>query len=68
MTNPLNLPNDGETIHSAADSDSCYEMERKYGWRLKRIDDYPNAPIMKVDCVFYGDAPFPDYMEDRDDD
>ncbi|HIK52388.1 MAG TPA: hypothetical protein IGS17_15890 [Oscillatoriales cyanobacterium M59_W2019_021] len=68
MTNPLPLPNDDETIHSAADRESCYKMERKYGWRLKRIDEYPDAPILKVDCVFYGDAPFPDYMEKTDND
>lgn len=57
-----------ETTHSASDSGKCYEMERKYGWRLKRIDTYPNDPIFKVDCVFYGDAPFPNYMEETDDD
>jgi hypothetical protein len=57
-----------ETTHSATDSKKCYEMERKYRWKLKRIDEYPDKSIFQVDCIFFGDVPFPNYMEDDDDD
>lgn len=68
MNNPLNLSDDDETVHSASDSKKCYEMKRKYGWNLLRIDENPEQPIMKVDCVFVGEARFPDYIEDNEDD
>jgi hypothetical protein len=68
VSDPLNLRDDDETIHSATDSDKCYEMKRKYGWDLLRIDEHPEQPIMKVDCVFVGEAKFPNYIEDDDDD
>lgn len=40
-------------------------MERKYGWRLKRIER-TGDPVLKVDCVFEGDAIFPDYRSEQD--
>ena len=42
-----------ENIHSATDPNKCKDMERRYGWRLKRIKP-TRDPILKVDCVFYG--------------
>jgi hypothetical protein len=29
------------------------EMEKKYGWRLKRIKKTRDS-ILEVDCIFYG--------------
>ncbi|MGB7440699.1 MAG: hypothetical protein WA919_06495 [Coleofasciculaceae cyanobacterium] len=42
-----------ENVHSATDPDKCRDMERRYGWRLKRIK-VTNDSTLKVDCVFYG--------------
>lgn len=42
-----------ENVHSATDPDKCRDMERRYGWRLKRIKR-TNDSTLKVDCVFYG--------------
>jgi hypothetical protein len=45
---------DAENVHSAVSPKKCREMEKKYGWPLKDIR--PNSdPILKVDCVFYGE-------------
>jgi hypothetical protein len=43
-----------ENVHSATDPDKCREMERRYGWRLKRIKPTRDSTL-KVDCVFYGE-------------
>jgi hypothetical protein len=43
-----------ENVHSATDAKKCYEMERRYGWRLKRIKPTKDK-ILKVDCVFRGE-------------
>ncbi|MGB3238433.1 MAG: hypothetical protein WBB29_09070 [Geitlerinemataceae cyanobacterium] len=67
MTNKPDPPEE-TTTHSASDSSKCYEMKRKYGWDLLRIDEHPTDPIFKVDCVFVGEARFPNYMENDDDD
>ncbi len=47
--------------HSAADADDCLEMEQKYGWDLKRVEDLPETPnqVFEVDCVFEGETEFP---------
>ncbi len=58
------------TTHSATDSEKCYEMKRRYGWELVRIEEYPDQEIFKIDCVFLGDAEFPKHwtQEDYNDD
>lgn len=54
MTNqPQPDDSDEENIHAATDRSKCYEMEKKYGWRLKRIQKTKD-PTLEVDCVFYG--------------
>jgi hypothetical protein len=64
-----NTPEGEKTTHSATDSDKCYEMKRRYGWDLLRIDKFPDEPIFKVNCVFLGEAKFPKHWtEDEDDD
>ncbi len=46
------------TRHAATDPRKCEEMARRYGWEL--IDIEPrDTGVMKVDCVFKGDAQFP---------
>ena len=42
-----------ENVHSATDPEKCRDMERKYGWKLKRVKP-TGDPTLKVDCVFYG--------------
>jgi hypothetical protein len=62
-------PEDKKTKHSATDRNKCYEMERRYGWDLIEIVEHPEQPIMKVDCIFLGDAEFPKHwMEDDEND
>jgi hypothetical protein len=42
-----------ENVHSATDPEKCRDMERRYGWKLKKV--LPTGdPTLKVDCVFYG--------------
>lgn len=43
-----------ENIHSATDPAQCREMGKRNGWRLKRVEPTKD-PILKVDCVFYGE-------------
>ena len=49
---------DKRTRHSATDPKKCEEMAKKYGWELVAIEPHDTG-IMKVDCVFAGDAQFP---------
>ncbi|MDY6781242.1 MAG: hypothetical protein SW833_01575 [Cyanobacteriota bacterium] len=53
---PTNNSNDSdpENIHGATDPKKCRGMEKKYGWTLKEIRPNPD-PILKVNCVFYGE-------------
>lgn len=43
-----------ENIHSATDKEQCRKMGKRNGWKLKRIRKTKD-PILKVDCVFYGE-------------
>ncbi len=43
-----------ENVHSATDPEKCREMEHKYRWTLKSVRP-TRDPILKVDCVFYGE-------------
>ncbi|MFW5667524.1 MAG: hypothetical protein ACOC2Z_18640, partial [Coleofasciculus sp.] len=43
-----------ENVHAATDPDKCRDMERRNGWRLKKIKP-TRDPTLKVDCVFYGE-------------
>ncbi|MGK7905479.1 MAG: hypothetical protein AB4352_29555 [Hormoscilla sp.] len=52
--------------HAATDEGCCEEMERKYGWKLKRIEPIRYDPIFKVDCVFEGQTEFPQPYHDND--
>ncbi|MEG4577411.1 hypothetical protein QUA56_32800 [Microcoleus sp. N3A4] len=61
--NPPPDPTAQETSHAVTERWRCYKMQEKYGWRLKRIEPKQGS-IFKYDCVFEGDAQFPDYMED----
>ncbi len=67
MTNPESRKT---TKHSATDASKCYAMENRYGWKIWEIEEHPEQPIFKVDCIFLGDAPFPKHWteEASDDD
>lgn len=54
-----------ENIHSATDRERCKEMGRRNGWALKRVK-LTQDPILKVDCVFYGEQT--SFEDDRYDD
>jgi hypothetical protein len=43
-----------ENIHAATDPAQCREMGRRNGWELKNVRRNKD-PILKVDCVFYGE-------------
>lgn len=47
-----------QTSHAATDPQKCRDMEARYGWKLKKIESTGN-PILKVNCIFDGDAEFP---------
>ncbi|MGB3560850.1 MAG: hypothetical protein WBD58_06155 [Geitlerinemataceae cyanobacterium] len=59
-------PEPKKTKHSATHRDKCYEMEARYGWKLWKIDEHPEQEIMKVDCIFLGDAQFPKHWTEED--
>lgn len=57
-------PSKRRTVHAAATPRHCEQMAKKYGWKLRRAK--PNGDkVLPVDCEFEGEAPFPDYMEDK---
>ena len=47
-----------ETRHAAVDEDQCEEMEKKYNWDLKTVEQTEDE-ILTVDCVFDGYQEFP---------
>ncbi|MCL1466911.1 hypothetical protein LAY41_21200 [Argonema galeatum A003/A1] len=52
-----------ESRHSATDPEKCYQMERKYGWKLLRVEKTKHQTL-KVDCVFEGETEFPKYQQE----
>ncbi len=52
-----------ESRHAATDPDKCREMQKKYGWKLLRVEP-TKGKILKVDCVFEGETEFPKYREE----
>jgi hypothetical protein len=52
-----------ESRHSVTERRRCYEMEKKYGWTLLRIEPTRDKTL-KYNCVFEGETEFPNYMED----
>lgn len=62
MTDPAN--NDlVESKHAVTTAGRCRAMERKYHWRLLRIEPTEDK-ILKFNCVFAGKTVFPDYLEE----
>lgn len=59
MTNPNYDPDKDETTQPAVTRKCCFDMERKYGWTLKRAAPSANGGDMPIDCVFKGDCRFP---------
>jgi hypothetical protein len=43
-----------ESRHLVTERRRCYEMEKKYGWRLLRIE-LTRDKTLKYDCVFEGE-------------
>ncbi|MFB2921110.1 MULTISPECIES: hypothetical protein [Aerosakkonema] len=48
--------------HAVTERRMCYEMERRYGWKLLRIE-LTGDKTLKYDCVFEGKTEFPNYTE-----
>ncbi|OUC14239.1 MAG: hypothetical protein B0A82_13215 [Alkalinema sp. CACIAM 70d] len=61
MPKPRYDEDENVSRHAAAEASDCLEMESKYGWELKRIEELPEAPnqVFEVDCVFEGKTEFP---------
>ena len=51
------------STHAVTERRRCYEMEKKYGWILLRIEPTGDTTL-KYDCVFEGETEFPNYIED----
>ena len=56
--NPRYDPDQNETRHAAVSKKDCEEMEKKYRWKLKRVDDRQDTTLKK-DCVFDDYCEFP---------
>ncbi|NJR63189.1 MAG: hypothetical protein HC769_33060 [Cyanobacteria bacterium CRU_2_1] len=65
-------PDEDVSRHAAAEASDCLEMEDKYGWKLKRIEELPESEnqVFEVDCVFEGKTEFPTsyYDTEREED
>jgi len=58
-----------ENRHSASSEEDCKEMEKKYGWELKRVEQNEDDSDLSVDCVFKGkQTSFWDMWGDHQDD
>jgi hypothetical protein len=60
---------DKETWHYATDAEKCVKMQNKYKWVLLRVDTLDEEKlsfndILKVRCVFEGEASFPNYFRE----
>lgn len=68
MTSPRYDPKENVSRHAATSADDCLDMEDKYGWNLKRVEDLPETTnqVFEVDCVFKGKTEFPTSYHDTD--
>lgn len=68
MAKPRYDEDEDVSRHAAAEASNCLEMESKYGWELKRIEELPETPnqVFEVDCVFEGKTEFPKSYYDTD--
>ena len=51
-----------ESRHAATDPEKCRQMEKKYNWKLLRVET-TREKTLKVDCIFQGKTEFPSYQE-----
>ena len=57
-----------EDRHWASSEEDCREMEKKYGWELKKAEQHDDSDL-GVDCVFKGkQTSFWDMWGDHQDD
>jgi hypothetical protein len=57
-----------ENRHWASSEEDCKEMEKKYGWELKKVEQNDDSDL-GVDCVFKGkQTSFWDMWGDHQDD
>jgi hypothetical protein len=52
-----------ESRHAVTDPEKCREMEKKYGWKLLRVEATKDK-VLKVDCIFEGKTEFPTYHQE----
>ena len=62
-----------ENRHWASSEEDCKEMEKKYGWELKRVEQNEDDSDLSVDCVFKGKQTsfwdmWGDHQDERDKD
>ncbi|MCC5619114.1 hypothetical protein LC605_29345 [Nostoc sp. CHAB 5836] len=53
-----------ESRHAATDPEKCHNMEKKYGWKLLRIEPTGDKTL-KVDCIFEGETKFPTHEQEK---
>jgi hypothetical protein len=62
-----------ENRHWASSEEDCKEMEKKYGWQLKKVEQNDDDSGVGVDCVFKGKQTsfwdmWGDHQDERDKD
>jgi hypothetical protein len=64
----INAPSEPQDTswHCVSERWRCYEIEKKYGWNLLKIEPTPDS-LLKYKCIFEGQTRFPNYLEDLDD-
>lgn len=66
MPKPRYDEDENVSRHAAVNKDDCKKMERKYGWELIEVEETPDDPIFKVDCVFEGETEFPKPYQEKE--
>jgi hypothetical protein len=68
MPKPRYDEDENVSRHAAASEGDCENMSRKYGWKLIAVEQTPEDPIFKVDCVFEGETEFPKPYQEKESD
>lgn len=65
MPKPRYDEDENVSRHAATSPKKCQDMEKKYGWKLKRVE-LTSDPTLEVDCVFEGKTAFPISYQNTD--
>jgi hypothetical protein len=68
MPKPRYDEDENVSRHAAASEGDRENMARKYGWELIEVEQTPEDPVFKVDCVFEGETEFPKPYQEKESD